>query len=119
MKMSHYPDYWNDDDRDVSYVTYKCSKPVEEDEYIPVYRIIKEMYDEDKEAMYCTDDSHSYSSYQCFRNYDDEWMSEDDRSDVSDADDYEDDDSSVGNESTTVPQNEIFEDYVYKRFCYY
>lgn len=40
---------WNDDDRKNDYISYYDNK---EEEYVPVYKILKEMYDEDKAKLY-------------------------------------------------------------------
>ena len=43
--------YWEDDDRAINRLSYSTSlKTVNEPSYKPVFKIIKEMYDEDKES---------------------------------------------------------------------
>ena len=49
--------YWNDDDRKNDYISYYDRK---EDEYVPVYKILKEMYDEDKANLYIYDTEEEY-----------------------------------------------------------
>jgi hypothetical protein len=49
--------YWNDDDRKNDYITYYDNK---EEEHVPVYKILKEMYDEDKANLYIYDSEEEY-----------------------------------------------------------
>lgn len=49
--------YWNDDDRKNDYISYHDTK---EEEYVPVYKILKEMYDEDKAKLYIYDTEEEY-----------------------------------------------------------
>lgn len=61
--------YWQDDDRKSDYITYYHDK---EEEYVPVYKILKEMYDEDKANLYIYDseEEYRYKYSECyFRNY--------------------------------------------------
>jgi hypothetical protein len=57
--------YWNDDDRKNDYITYYDNK---EEEHIPVYKILKEMYDEDKENLYIydLDEEYRYKYSECY-----------------------------------------------------
>lgn len=48
---------WNDDDRKNDYISYYDRK---EEEYVPVYKILKEMYDEDKANLYIYDTEEEY-----------------------------------------------------------
>lgn len=60
---------WNDDDRKNDYISYYNRK---EEEYVPVYKILKEMYDEDKANLYIydTEEEYQYKYGQfCFTKY--------------------------------------------------
>jgi hypothetical protein len=48
---------WNDDDRKNDYISYYHRK---DEEYVPVYKILKEMYDEDKANLYIYDTEEEY-----------------------------------------------------------
>lgn len=111
---------WNDDDRDTSdmpiYPSRKNDIADEEDEYIPIYKILKELYEEEQEALYIHDRTDIYNYYKPNNNsyYYDE---SDDYYSSNDCDDNYDDD-----ESETISENsddEFFENMVYNKFCYY
>lgn len=60
---------WNDDDRKNDYISYYDRK---EEEYVPIYKILKEMYDEDKANLYIydTEEEYQYKYGQfCFDKY--------------------------------------------------
>jgi len=119
--------YWNDDERDTSdlYDIYKNKKKeavkMEYDEYIPIYKIIKEFYDEEKEAPYlCTnfhDKKITHSEYSMSSSFDFDYDDIDDN--------YEEelqceDDYSNGEYSSNFSEDdEIYENNIYKKFCYY
>lgn len=48
---------WNDDDRKNDYISYH---DINEEEYVPVYKILKQMYDEDKANLYIYDTEEEY-----------------------------------------------------------
>lgn len=56
-KKSYVPRNWNDDDRYNDYISYHCNS---EPEYVPVYKLLKEMYDEDKANLYQYDLEEEY-----------------------------------------------------------
>ena len=62
---------WNDDERKNDYIPYHSDDYFE---YIPVYKILKEMYDEDKAALYCynAEDEFNYKYCECL--YDDMYL---------------------------------------------
>lgn len=116
--------YWNDDERDTSdlYDIYKNKKreavKMEYDEYIPIYKIIKEFYDEEKEALYlCTnhDKKIPYQEYSMSSSFD-----YDDYDDNSDEEHQYEDEYSNGEYSSDFSEDdEIYENNIYKKFCYY
>lgn len=60
MNQSRAPRYfWNDDERKMDYISYYDDYKTEE--YIPVYKILKEMYDEDKANLYIYSSEEEYS----------------------------------------------------------
>lgn len=48
---------WNDDDRVNDYISYHYDQ---KEDYIPVYKLLKEMYDEDKKNLYIYDAEEEY-----------------------------------------------------------
>jgi hypothetical protein len=115
---------WNDDDRDTSYMPIYPSRKNdiidEEDEYIPIHKILKELYDEEKEALYVYNRTDIYNYYKP-NNYiyyydesDDYYYSSDDCDD--NYDNYDDDESETISENS---DDEFFENMVYNKFCYY
>lgn len=54
---SYVPRNWNDDDRYNDYISYHYNN---EPEYVPVYKVLKEMYDEDKAKLYQYDLEEEY-----------------------------------------------------------
>jgi hypothetical protein len=54
---SYVPREWNDDDRYNDYISYHY---VDTPQHIPVYKILKEMYDEDKARLYQYDLEEEY-----------------------------------------------------------
>lgn len=53
---------WNDDDRTASFRSYNVNLK-DTCDYVPVWKVIKEMYDEDKQALYCYTSTPSSSNY--------------------------------------------------------
>lgn len=49
--------HWNDDERKNDYIPYYDNK---EPEHVPVYKYLKEMYDEDKANLYIYDSEEEY-----------------------------------------------------------
>lgn len=115
-----YSTYWNDDDRDTTYIGCTRKTYDDEEEYVPVFKILKEMYDEDKEAMYCHEHSQPKSPLYYYPNnyygFEDDVQSsesgDDCGSESSDIDEYDD-------VNSNSDQNDVIDDYVYKRFCYF
>lgn len=106
---------WNDDDRDISSFKFLSISSGPEEEYIPIHKILKELYDEERDALYChTPDVYfNYSEENIASNYNDNISSYDDilsEEDGSDTYDYE---SSENEEEYTI------DDMVYKKFWYY
>lgn len=54
---SYVPREWNDDDRVNDYISYHYE---DSEQHVPVFKILKEMYDEDKAALYCYDLEEEY-----------------------------------------------------------
>lgn len=54
---SYVPRKWNDDDRYNDYISYHYN---DESEYVPVFKVLKEMYDEDKANLYQYDLEEEY-----------------------------------------------------------
>jgi hypothetical protein len=61
---SYTPRPWNDDERDIhDYISYHNGN---NEKYIPVYQIMKEYYDEEKERIYNIDLSKEYTNaFEC------------------------------------------------------
>ncbi len=61
-----YDNNWDDDERSIRMVNYKIVTKTEET-FIPINKILKELYEEDRELLYCRDDEYysmkSYSFY--------------------------------------------------------
>jgi hypothetical protein len=114
--MASYTTTWNDDDRDISDMpiytrkTYKIDK----DKFIPIRNILKELYDEEKEALYINcDSSNNYSvknNYAVKNNYNeyDQYYSD------NDYDSSDEDESNI-----EINDTDFFENLVYNKFCYY
>ena len=117
---------WNDDERDTSdiYNIYKRNGKEfkdEEDEYIPIYKILKELYDEEKEALYNNSDYESgyylkYDNNEYFNDYSDN----DEEYDVY-SDDYYIDEELNGSSAKheLESNNEIYDKLIYDKFYYY
>lgn len=121
---------WNDDERNTTMKTCYSNVTHVMNEYIPVWTILKQMYDEDKENLYCntnedTDDfwtneeySNSNSNYDYESNsdydydYDCEQSSD---SSMSDIDDYDYDSDSIVSEQS----NDLNDMMVYNNKYYY
>jgi hypothetical protein len=107
---------WNDDDRALTFVRYSDALPNKEEEVVPIWRILKEMYDEDKEAMYTQTNTcfdvvpHRNESYEDLTYVDTDstyWKSDDEVSECED-------------DASECQENEdVLENMVYKKFCYY
>ncbi len=54
---SYVPREWNDDDRVNDYISYHYE---DSEQHVPVFKILKQMYDEEKDALYCYDLEEEY-----------------------------------------------------------
>lgn len=105
---------WNDDDRALSFVRYSDNTR-KDDEYVPIWRILKEMYEEDKEAMYINSNTYietptrneSYEDLTYLDNDSSYWKSDDEASECED------------DVSESQENEDVLENMVYKKFCYY
>lgn len=105
---------WNDDDRALTFVRYSDALPKTET-YVPIWQILKEMYEEDKEAMYTDSNSYNESSprnesYEDLTYLDNDsvyWKSDDEASECED------------DVSESQENEDVLENMVYKKFCYY
>ena len=123
MELKNERFVWNDDDRDTSdiYDIYKKHELITDEEYIPVYKIIKQLYDDDKYGLYI-------QNIDCESNFNlkhDEYLS-DYSHDYSDNDELEDDinfeDYYINDEfydKTESYNNEIYDKLIYDKFHYY
>lgn len=69
--------YWNDDERSLDLKmmpTYDVTYDNFEEEYIPIYRILKEMYDEEKEKLYVDSNNLYYPYNYNYNSNDDNWL---------------------------------------------
>jgi hypothetical protein len=53
---------WTDDERSTSFMSTYNNMKNNNCDYVPVWKVIKEMYDEDKQALYCFVDNKDYNS---------------------------------------------------------
>ena len=117
---------WNDDERDPMFRSVHANnknKDVYNDcSYVPIWKVIKEMYDEDKEAMYCVnrkDPLNVNVTLDADTYYDVDYVSENDTSSImeSDSEDYCDIDSEIidsdDNDEDSVLEAEIYKKYYY------
>jgi hypothetical protein len=71
---TYVPSYnWVDDERDTrNYIRYYTEKKDENIDYVPVYKIMKEYYDEEKNAIYRSE-SFSSNEYSDYNEYEQEY----------------------------------------------
>jgi hypothetical protein len=110
---------WIDDDRDVRYTMFRDTSNTksQEDEFIPISKILKELYEEEKERLYYCSTPGSVSerstayddSYNEYYGYEEEYS--DDASESS----YEDESDDFEEDSL----HDAVDNMVYKKFCYY
>lgn len=102
--------YWDDDERSLKMISYRSNKV--EEQYISITKILKEMYEEDMELLYCNDSEYSFRSYPSYSNLSDD-------EEYSDADDNSEYSVEVDNEERSViEQNANVHDFMYSKFCY-
>lgn len=53
---------WSDDERSTTYRTIKTDQNSTTN-YVPVWKVLKQMYDEDKEALYCFSNNKNRDQY--------------------------------------------------------
>ncbi len=115
--------FWNDDDRKNDYINYH----EKEEEYVPVFKILKEMYDEDKANLYIYDaeEEYQYKYGQYYFNrycaYYDEYSSvsnlDSDTYNISENDVVVPQDDVLENETENVDTEEQQEDCIDKITC--
>lgn len=72
MDYIPYDNNWNDDDRSIKMINYYINNNnIVEEQFIPITKILKEFYDEEKELMYC-DSEYSLKTVQSFSNISDD-----------------------------------------------
>ena len=102
---------YDDDDRSLKGPVYTSMPLVKEEEYVPIWKILKEMYDEDKEALYCQSTNQWQNSWDglSLDGYDSDTVESV----------HEDDDSySCSGGSTDFSDNEAEENRIYKNVYY-
>ena len=111
---------WNDDERDTSdiYNIYKRNSKEfkDEDEYIPIYKILKELYDEEKEALYHNSD---YESEYYLKYDNNEYFNDYSENDEKEYDVYSDDYYIDEDLNDIESNNEIYDKLIYDKFYYY
>ncbi len=78
--LVQYDNNWDDDERSIRMVNYKIVNK-NEDTFIPINKILKELYEEDRELQYCRDDEYySMKSYSFYSDIESEYEEESDYS---------------------------------------
>lgn len=117
---------WNDDDRDTSdiYSIYKNKNNKElvdlnDDEYIPAYKIVKQLYDNEKEELY---NLYNNSEYEVDLKSDEHFTDYSDYDDIDDdtySDDYYICEDFNDKNKTESYNNDIYDKLIYDKFYYY
>lgn len=105
--------YWDDDERSLKMISYRSIKV--EEQFVPITKILKEMYEEDMELLYCNNNSdYSFRSFPSYSNLSDD----EDYSDGDNASEYSDDLDADERNNNTKEQNASVNDFMYNKFCY-
>ncbi len=109
---SGYDYSWDDDERSLKMVNFNYNIVHVEPKFIPITQILKEMYEEDRELLYC-DSDRSYRTYESYDSFEDYTDSEYDETDEND---YNSDVPSDSDEDKS--QNENIANFMYNKFAY-
>lgn len=62
-----YDIYWDDDERSKKMINYYKKNNTVEEKFIPISKILKELYDEEKDILYCNDSSeYSFTTFHSY-----------------------------------------------------